>query len=637
MYNPRQNQQTSTAPLNVQGTLVHDEEIHEIPTSQTSQQDGGAYIARIDQSTLDTPDISLCTLQFIMQQANLGTADGITSLSMGQLSTYVLVLQSQIASDQAQIAANKYDIANLNMSINYLYQPAADLAYQQYSSSLSTYIKQSNLIAWETTRYNNDRSTLRALQGISTAYASTLAQYTDEFNDLSTQLAHDDATIARYEAQYRAQMQSASTNSALYALTRAQMDAVSEVIRGEVIVLNTPNVDPYTYNVTLSSFNYNTAIYINFSTLIQNYLYSTLYFQQMYASTFQYLSAMLGIHDINTLGAHDYQALIDDAKQKEDAAQGAIETLEGQITGLQTEINTLNGTNTTNYQILSDQISTLQRNADSYYSQLITEASNLCDEYKYGILEYNAQLHFITSALGIAVNLNADKIDGITFNKITGVNSDVLASQKLAYQSDNTDILGIINTLNNLDSYLDLNGKIIKALDGSVYSPDLPLANTEKAYFFSYIQARSTVCGLYEIPALTMSYASTLNIQAAYYAAFANGSNMHNAITALNVAIATRKDTLKEVNDIVDPYKSSINLYFGKYLTNVPISTNTDGSPIYTNVQDHLPHNLTRILADDGTVLGPVYIPPEYNTNANPPIKSNSADSHYAFISTIAY
>jgi DNA segregation ATPase FtsK/SpoIIIE-like protein len=37
MYNPRQNQQTSTAPLNVQGTLVHDEEIHEIPTSQTSQ------------------------------------------------------------------------------------------------------------------------------------------------------------------------------------------------------------------------------------------------------------------------------------------------------------------------------------------------------------------------------------------------------------------------------------------------------------------------------------------------------------------------------------------------------------------------------------------------------------------------
>ena len=636
MYSPRQNQQTSTPAQNVQGTPLDHEEIQEIPTQQTATQEGGAYMAAIDPNSLVTPDISLCTLQFIMQQANLGTAEGITSLSMDKLSTYVLVLQSQIASDQAQIETNRLSIAILTMSINYLYQPAADLAYQQYSSSLSTYIKQSNLIAWETTRYNNDTSTLRALQGISTAYASTLAQYTNEFNTLSTQLAHEDATIARYEAQYRAQMQNASTNSALYALTLAQMEAVSAVMGQEKIVLDTPNVDPYTYNVTLSSFNYNSDIYINLSTIIQNYLYSTLYFKQMYASTFQYLSLALGIRDINALGAHDYQALINDTKGREEAAERDIEAREREINGIKTEINTLNDTNRRNTETLRTQINTLQANANSYYSQLITEANNLCDEYRYGILEYSAQLHFIVSALGIAVNLNANKIDGVTFNDITGVSTELSAAQKRTYQTDNTEMLRIINIINDLDTYLDEGKQILGKLDGGAQGNTQPLTNTEKDFFHKFIYARSTVCGLYEIPALTMSYASTLNIQAAYYAAFANGSNMYEALVSLNREINTRNGLLTSVNNIVDPHKSSINLYFGKYLRNVPISTNTDGSPIFTDVEDHLPYNLTRVLADDGTVLGPVRITPEY-TGGTPPVPSNSADSRYAFISTIAY
>ena len=568
----------------------------------TQAMDGGAYISTINTSSLINPDISLSSLYYIMSIANITSMQALTTLTSAQLQTLSDAIDTQIEADNRKIAENTLAIAELNNQINKPggLQAIYDDANTQYNSKLVIYNYNSTLIAADQIEKAKDLSTLTGLYTISTSYISILANYQKQYDEIVSTLAQNASTVDFYEKKYQSGLLDISTNATLYSTSVYNQSTISTTVNDDLVALNQPGLLPLQLSSISTNYVYDLDTYNQISVQTVNYLISDSILKADLMNSFYSISTLLAISSFSMINANSYKSTMDYYESMESMNDSSIKQYTSEIEDITKQISDINAQNTLMMSALQAEIQTTLSAGANFYAYLQQGLDSECNEYLYGIQEYNAQIGFITASLGVAINANAVAIDNIIFTLIDPTISAASRTannlQKTTLSNDNLAMNSIINTINSLDAQFSLIISYITA---------------EKIQKETFIQNRYSIFTNFETVALNYSQSQLDAMQSSYYEAF---TNLNQTVTSINANILNRTTVLGQINAIVDLQRPLINQYFAQYLF---------------TTDDQLPNNLTRVLDDSGNALGGNIMPQEsYNTASN---------SVYALIPPISF
>lgn len=559
-----------------------------------TQMKGGDYISSLSMPSTLT-DISVSTLQYIMNKAQLTSIDAITSLTEIQLSTLTKSIDDQIREDEDAIAANQSTITALSARIN------DDGGLEdQYNAALSTfngltsrYNVTSTANAQKASSQSKDASTLTSLYALSTFYISSISSYQYQYDILLANLQKNASTIDIYGNNYIQQLKLRSVNTVYLESSMINYKTFSSIVASCLSSLNNVNNTPEQNNTISTSCSRDNNTLKSISTDVVTYRISESILSTSVYQTYSTIASMINISSLKFIEVNSYSTLLNYYLGEESTTQRTISSLEADIKRYRDEISTIDGTNLTNSGSLNTEISALTAQAPDFYNFLQNALDNECNEYVYGIQEYNAQLGWITASLQIAINNNSIEADNRIIQLIdnslghTETYKAQLRQERQDYETDNQAIYNIISQINVLDS---------------LFNDILSFTGSEKSLKGSFVQKRKNIFDMYEFPALTMTLDERNNIKSSYYDKF---TDINATIFSINDKIRRRKDKLRDINAIIDPLKASINTYFRKYLG-------------LGSTADVLPNNLTRVLDINEVQFGGDIMPNEsYNPTSN--------------------
>jgi hypothetical protein len=560
-------------------------------------------------STMVIP--SLSSVQYIMSTAQLTSMEAISSITTEQLSSLIAMVDSQIASDYSSISVIESTIRSTQTEIdrpNGLSDQYTS-AREAYSTALQLYTTQSTIAARDMSKYIIDVSTLSTLYIQSTLYASTLKSYQNEYRAVLSSLQENASTVQMYERQYRGVLSSISSNNILYIQASSSLSTISSIVYSDLVALNNPTniaIRPQLSTTYITDlFTYNEV-----STTVNKYIISDLTLKSNVSTIYSYLYSTLQISSFDLLSSDSYYSTIQYYSSLEQITVSTINYYNRQVSSLMSDIRYLSTQQLADYASLESQIVEIETQQATYYNYLKQALQAECDEYVYGIQQYNSQVGYIIASLGIIVNNIASLNDTISIQSldpnISPSAQTFNQTQRQRYTRDTSNIMSIINTLNILDLKF---GNIITYI------------GSERRYKEEFIDKRQSILTTYEIPALRIMKQAELDaIRANYIAEF---KNLNDIVVNINNQILGRSTLLSEINNAISPFKSSINQYFTTYLT---ISA------------DQLPDVLTQVLDDTPPLPNPPTLPPPLGGIAIPlePIDPSS-NSMYAFIPPINF
>lgn len=579
-------------------------------------QIGGQTLTYIDMdslrasvSTMEIP--SLSSVQYIMSTAKLTSMEAISSITTEQLSSLIAMVDKQIASDYSSISVIESRIRSTQTEIdrpNGLSDQYTS-AREAYSTALLLYNTQSTKAARDTSKYLTDVSTLSTLYIQSTLYASTLTSYQNEYRAVLSSLQENASTVQMYERQYRGVLSSISSNNLLYIEASSSLSTISSIVYSDLVALNNPT--NIAIRLQLSTI-YTTDLftYNQVSTNVNKYIISDLTLKSNVSTIYSYLYSTLQISSFDLLSSDSYYSTIQYYSSLEQMTQSTINYYNRQVSSLMSDIRYLSTQQLADYASLESQIIEIETQQATYYNYLKQALQAECDEYVYGIQQYNSQVGYIIASLGIIVNNIASLNDSINIQSldpnITPSIQSFNQTQRQRYARDTSNIMGIINTLN----VLDLKFGNINTYTGS-----------EKQYKEEFIDKRQSILITYEIPALRIMKQAELDaIRTDYMNDF---KILNDIVVNINNQILGRSTILSEINNAISPFKSSINQYFNTYLT---IS------------DDQLPDVLTQVLDDTPPLPIPPTLPSPLGGIAIPLEPTNpTSNSIYAFIPPINF
>jgi len=569
---------------------------------------GGDYISTISTSTLTTPDISLSSLYYIMSVANITSIDTLTTLTAQQLEQLSLGIDEQIRIDQIRIGENLSTIAGIGTQITTPQTGLLDTFNRlddQYQSSLVAYELTSTSIAETNARYNRDRSTLSSLYLISTFYTSSITSYESQYSTIVSSLKEYASTVYKHEQDYQESLLRLSANKILCGIESINLSTISSSLSINRANLLNPNQTPQALSSISSIYSDDLGIYNQISTQVINCAISTALIENDIKASYYAISSILQISSFLMLDMSSYSRTIEYYEELDEAAEADIARYSRDISTITSQICTLQGTNTIILNGVQSEIGAVNSQGTQFYSLYKQGLEAECDEYIYGIQEFNSQVGYITASLGIAINANSVEIDICTFRM---VDPSLSSSERNTASERRSDLTGDNWAMN------EIIGKI-NSLDGQ-FASIIQYVSNEKTDRRIFIDKRKQIFTTYEVPALGYSQSQLLSIQADYFREFVD---LNDIITGINSDIQNRDRILRQIQDVIDPIKGQINSYFQKYLH-------------ITN--DQLPNSLTRVLADDGvTPLGGSIINKEYT----PPNTILATNANYSFIPPIVF
>jgi hypothetical protein len=554
---------------------------------------------------------SLSSVQYILSTANLRTIEAISSITTDQLKSLIDNVDKQIAVDYSSISDIQTKITSTQIAIDGPYGLFIQYTSKkkEYDDALNTYNSQSTAAAIDMATYLYDISTLSTLRTQSTMYASTLISYRNEYDRILSSIQQNASTVQNYEQQYRGFLSSISSNNILYKQGLSSLSTISSIVYSDLTALNNPaNIAirtqlSSTYVVDLFSYN-------QVSTNVNKYVISDLSFKSSISTLYRYLYSTLQISSFDMLSSDTYYSTIEYYSRLEQTTISTINYYNSQISSLISDISYLSSQKLINYSTLQIQIADISRQQGTYYSYLKQALEAECDEYAYGIQQYNSQIGYITASLGIIVNNIASLNDSINIQNLDPNIPETTKSfnrdRQATYTSDTSIIISIINSLNILDTAF---GNIITYVA------------TEKGYKDNFIDMRQSILTTYEIPALSFTTQAQLDsIKTNYINKF---SDLNNIIVNINLNIKQRNDTLYNINSVISPLKANINKYFNTYLA---ISA------------DQLPDVLTQVRDDTPPLPAPPELPTLLGGSIMPSEpKEPTSDSIYSFIPPIDF
>jgi hypothetical protein len=574
--------------------------------SRRQSTEGGAYISTIQPSSLTTSDITLSTLYYIMSIANITSINALTTLTTAQLDALRRGIDEQIALDVDIIAANRSTIAGISVEIS---APGGLLgqyntANELYLSSLTGYNLTSTAIAEALSRFRADQSTLSSLYNVSTSYTSTIKSYELEYSTIVVSLQRYASSVYEYEKRYQSDLLELSTNTILYNAASNNLSTISSIVSYDYSTLYNLSLTPQQRSSMSSTYSYDLGLYNQISSQVRNYLIREGVIKGDIANTYYAISSILNISSFLMMEQTSYTSTIAYYQSLDDTTESHIKLYSDEISTLTTQISSIQNTNRIILGSIDSEIQTIRTDGAQFFS-LYQEALHAeCDEYLYGIQEFNSQVGYITASLGIAINANAVAIDNYTFTLIDPNISQSLRSitisNKNTLLNDNGRMNNIIASINSLDS---------------TFATIISYITDEKAQKQTFINKRKTIFNNYEVPAIGYSQSQINAIKTEYLAAFAD---LNNTITTINSDIAQRRNYLQQIQAVMDPLRTQINYFFRTYLG---------------TSDDQVPNALTRVLSNDGvTPLGGSVLIPEYT-----PPDTFSRNAPYSFIEPITF
>ena len=567
-------------------------------TPRLGKQAGGATT-----ETIPTSDISVSTLQYIMQVANITSLDALTTLSQSQISSLSAVIDERIAEDNAQIALTQLSIAQITAMINGPngLQAQYDLADQQYISSLTAYNLRSTILENNKSRYARDVSTLRSLYSQSTFYISSINFYQEQYDRLLSSLQVNASLYSLYEKDYQASLQNLQANSALYSGALVNFSTISTLVQTDLAQIP---VNQQMYANDLSTFN-------NISTQIVKYRISDTTFKESMLSSYNNISTLLGPSSFAMFEAGTLFSTIAYYQSMDTLTDSKIEAMQSDIDSLRYQISDLTASNTGILGSMAGEIASVTTTGGQFYTLYGQGLDAECDEYLFAVQELNSQLGYITASLGIARNANFVAIDQYTMTILSYPRDTVTPGIKSALVADNDIIYQVIQQINSLDAQFN---HIIAEI------------SAEKIARKTFISKRRNILINYEAQALGWTPQQIADNQADYFVAF---SDLNITIDTINQNVSRRTTLLRAVQTILSntlpggtgqSIRDLINYYFQIYL----------GS----NGANQLPDNLLYLTDDDGALLGGSVIVKEYNP-PNTILSVMGID--YAFIPPIVF
>jgi hypothetical protein len=574
--------------------------------SRRQSTEGGAYISTIQPSSLTTSDITLSTLYYIMSIANITSINALTTLTTAQLDALKRGIDEQIAVDVDIIAANRSTIAGISVEIS---APGGLLgqyntANELYLSSLRGYNLTSTAIAEALSRFSADTSTLSSLYNVSTSYTSTIKSYELEYSTIVVSLQKYASSVYEYEKRYQSDLLELSTNTILYNAASNNLSTISSIVSYDYSTLYNLSLSPQQRSSMSSTYKYDLGLYNQISSQIGSYLITEGRLKGDIADTYYAISSILNISSFLMMEQTSYANTIAYYQSLDDTTESDIKLYSDEISTLTAQIASMQNTNSIILGSIDSEIQTIRSDGEQFFSLYKEALDAECDEYLYGIQEFNSQVGYITASLGIAINANAVAIDNYTFTLIDPNISESLrsitTSNKNTLSNDNGTMNSLIVSINSLDS---------------TFATIVSYITDEKGQKQTFINKRKNIFTNYEVPSIAYSQSQINAIKTEYLAAFAD---LNNTITTINSDIRQRKDYLKQIQDVTDPLRLQINNFFAKYLG---------------TSDDQLPNALTRVLASDGvTPLGGSVLIPEYT-----PPDTLSKNAPYSFIEPITF
>jgi hypothetical protein len=402
------------------------------PSYLPVRQSGGDYISTV--STISTPDITLSSLRYIMQQANITSVDALTTLTKYQISSLTVAVDRQIQEDQTQIALIQASIAQITGMINGAngLQAQFDLADMYYQSSLTAYNLTSTLMLQDKAKYASDISTLRDLYSLSTSYVSSINSYQDQYDDLLSSIQVNASSFTQYQIDYQASLENLNRNSVNYSSALLNLSTISSILYNDSMEIP---VNQLLYMHDFSTFN-------NISTQVVNYGISDATFKASILSSYNNISSLLGPSSFVMFEAGSLLSTITYYQNLDTVTDATIASMQENIDQLLRKISSLTSSNTVLLGSMQSEIASVLTTGRQFYS-LYTQGTNAeCDEYLYGIQELNSQLGYITASLGIIRNANLVAIDNYTFTILSnptdtltpGLKSALIADNNIIYQ-----------------------------------------------------------------------------------------------------------------------------------------------------------------------------------------------------------
>lgn len=519
-------------------------------------QDGGAYISTIDASIVNVSSqalsgLNLSTLEYLMRLGNIPTADLLLTASLPQISAFIKTVEGNITRDNTTIELNTISISQF---ISTIHKPGGlqdtyNSLSTNYTSSINAYVNQSNLIYMQNQNYANDTSTLRTQYEISTMHTSTLLGYTEQYSHLMSSLSTQEVTIKHLEKIYQTNILNMSTSIFLYNATQREMQNISTVIAGDVASLKTPGLTQEVIKAYSTSYLQNTALYSTLRNVLNNYNFSTQYFNQERMNTFAYLSSVYKVTQFNTIGMEQYTDTIRYYQQKQANANGTVaaltyelSTIKISIASLENEINVVIPT-----QFQSD-VHTILSTGKQYYTYLDNDIDLLCNEYIGGLQTYNSKIGYTLGSLGVAINTNLKEINRSILTVNAGGAAVLTPQQIQMFADDNIEMNKIISTLNTFDTNFT---EIINNI-----------AN-ERALLHSFVQTRQNTFINYDVPAISLTGPTNAAAAYTYVSSFIK---MNQILNTVNPMITKRIDDVLAITNKITPLKGDINRYFRKYL-----------------------------------------------------------------------
>ena len=582
------------------------------PKRKIPEQRGGDYISTIssvtdiqnttytDPSTLSTTDITLSSLIYIMQVANITSLDALTTLTSNQISTLTGAIDMQISADQSQIASAQMSIAQYTSLINGPngLQAQYDLANQQYLSSVSAYNATSTLLLQDQANYANDISTLSSLYTLSTMYVSSINIYQQQYNSLVQSLQANSTTFSYYETDYQASISNLNSNGVLWSTSLVNFSTISSIVAVDL----GPPLNQQAYVNDLSTLN-------NISTNISNYANLDGVFKANIVSSYNNISSLLGPSSFVLFESNTLLSTISYYQGMDAATQSAINSIQTDITSIVNQISDLTASNIVVLSGIGAEIYNTTQAGNNFYTLYGQALDAECDEYLYGIQQLNSQIGYITASLGIARNANAVKIDNYTFTILQNPSDNVTPGLKSALIADNDIIYRIIQQINSLDAQ---------------FSQIISYIGLEKTARETFIGQRQNIFLNYEVLALGMNTSQISAVQSAYFSDF---SDLNATIDSINNYVSQRTTILGGIQNTFNnplngttgqPVRALINQYFSLYLN---------------TTDDQLPDNILYLYDDSGNPLGGSVIAKEYN----PPSTVLPTNGTYAFIPPIVF
>jgi hypothetical protein len=205
------------------------------------------------------------------------------------------------------------------------------------------------------------------------------------------------------------------------------------------------------------------------------------------------------------------------------------------------------------------QFADLTNNSATFYQNVITDLNNDIDAYKYGLQEWNSFIGYLASELLIQKLNLYTAIDSITFalqGNITQEQQSILVGQRNRYGTLQTNIQGIINILNSLDTK---------------FAILLQVVESERQDKLAFVNTRSILTG-YEIQVLQDNTQYNV-VQAQYIFQLAN---LNTRVQSINTNILQRNQQLTDLFNIINPQIAILNgLNIMSYTLPDPLDTNT--------------------------------------------------------------